>query len=104
MAYAEAVSTADFKARSEAVAPGAFREVMRELASGVALVTAADERTRAGCAVSSFASLSLSPASLLVCLNEESSTLACNRASGAFAINILAHGHLSLARRFSDDQ
>ncbi|MDE3176660.1 MAG: flavin reductase family protein [Pseudomonadota bacterium] len=101
MGYAEALSVEEFGARAASVAPGDFREAMRELASGVALVTSASERARAGCAVSSFASLSLSPASLVVCLNADSSTLACIRGSGAFAVNILSSGQEALARRFA---
>jgi flavin reductase (DIM6/NTAB) family NADH-FMN oxidoreductase RutF len=91
----------DFEARPQAVAAADFREVMRELAAGVALVTSAFERARSGCAVSSFASLSLEPASLLVCLNSGSATLACIRASRIFAVNILADRHSGLAQRFS---
>ena len=104
MVYAEALAADDFSARSVSVAPGAFREAMRELASGVALVTTAFERGRAGCAVTSFASLSLSPASLLVCLNGDSFTLRCIRASGAFAVNILSAEQEMLARRFASPQ
>ena len=104
MVYAEALSAQEFGARAASVAPGEFREAMRELASGVALVTSAFERARAGCAVSSFASLSLSPASLVVCLNAESSTLACIRASGGFAVNILSGEQEFLARRFASPQ
>jgi flavin reductase (DIM6/NTAB) family NADH-FMN oxidoreductase RutF len=101
MSSANVVAIADFEALPQAVAAEAFRDVMRELASGVALVTSAFEQKRAGCAVSSFVSLSLDPASLLVCLNGESSTLRCIRASGIFAVNILADRHRDLARRFS---
>lgn len=104
MVQVHALAVANFHDAPAGVSPPAFREVMRELASGVALVTSAFERRRAGCAVSSFASLSLSPASLLVCLNGNSSTLRCVRASGVFAVNILAGAHMPLARRFSDPQ
>ena len=101
MATAKVVAMTDFEARPQAVAAADFRDVMRELASGVALVTSAFERTRSGCAVSSFTSLSLEPASLLVCLNSASSTLSCIRASRVFAVNILADRHRGLAQRFS---
>lgn len=101
MAAARVLPINDFEARARGVAPEAYRDAMRELASGVALVTSAPERGRAGCAVSSFASLSLSPASLLVCLNTESSTLQAIRASGAFALNLLAGRHQPLAERFA---
>ena len=100
MAYTEAFSFADGGARPDVVSADAFRETMRELASGVALVTSAFEGVRAGCVVSSLASLSLTPPSLLICLNGDSSTLRCIRASGVFAVNILTERHEALARRF----
>ncbi|HXT09716.1 MAG TPA: flavin reductase family protein [Roseiarcus sp.] len=101
MALGNVVAIADFETHTQAVAAVDFREVMRELASGVALVTSAFDEARCGCAVSSFASLSLEPASLLVCLNGESATLRCIRASRVFAVNILADRHRGLAQRFA---
>lgn len=101
MAVAKMAAIADFNSGFDAVAAEEFRDVMRELASGVALVTSAFERKRSGCAVSSIASLSLDPASLLVCLNSGSATLRCLRASGVFAVNILASRHQALAQRFA---
>ncbi len=100
MAAAKLVALSEFNARAQAAAPEAFRDAMRELASGVALLTS----VRAGCAVSSFASLSLSPASLLVCLNGESATLSAIRASGVFAVNILGARHQPLAQRFASSK
>jgi flavin reductase len=96
-----ALKIADPAGTRDAASPEAFREVMRELASGVALATSAHEGRRLGCAVTSLTSLSLAPASLLVCLRCESSTLRCIRASGVFAVNILSQRHEALARRFS---
>ena len=96
-----ALKLAGPEARPEAAPPDAFRHVMRELASGVALVTTAVERTRIGCAVTSVTSLSLAPASLLVCLNTDSSTLRAIRASGVFAVNLLGGDHAALAQRFA---
>lgn len=85
-----------------AVSPETFREAMRELASGVALVTTLNQGVRAGCVVSSFASLSLTPPTMLVCLNAGSSTLRAIEASGYFALNVLGAGHEALAHRFAD--
>src|SRR4051794_36539706 len=98
---APVLKLADLSACCEAAPPDAFRDVMRELASGVALATSASEGRRAGCAVTSLTSLSLSPASLLVCLNAESTTLRCIRASGVFAVNIRGVAPEPLARRFA---
>jgi flavin reductase (DIM6/NTAB) family NADH-FMN oxidoreductase RutF len=92
---------AEFESRPDSAVAAEFRDVMRELAGGVVLVTSIFERRRSGCAVSSVASLSLEPASLLVCLNSGSDTLRCLRGSGAFAVNILASRHQALAQRFA---
>jgi len=101
MATSKVLAIADFESQPDEIAADDFRDVMRELASGVALVTTAFDRKRTGCAVSSIVSLSLEPATLLVCLNGGSATLGCLRASGVFAVNILANRHQALAQRFA---
>jgi flavin reductase (DIM6/NTAB) family NADH-FMN oxidoreductase RutF len=78
-----------------------FRLAMREFASGVAIVTCANGRARAGCTATALASFSLSPPSLVVCLERSSSTLAVLAQAGAFAVNILAGQHEALASRFA---
>jgi len=79
----------------------AFRLAMRELASGVALVTTGRGEQRSGCTATSLCSLSLDPPSLIVCIALTSSTLAALRASEAFGVNILAGPHEDLADRFA---
>jgi flavin reductase (DIM6/NTAB) family NADH-FMN oxidoreductase RutF len=78
-----------------------FRLAMREFASGVAIVTCAIGNERGGCTATALASLSLSPPSLIVCLERSSATLASLTKAGAFAVNILAAQHGPLAERFS---
>jgi flavin reductase (DIM6/NTAB) family NADH-FMN oxidoreductase RutF len=78
-----------------------FRVAMRELASGVAIVTCGEGDRRAGCTATSLASLSLTPPSLIVCLDRTTSTLARLREVGAFAVNLLAAHHAPLAARFA---
>ena len=80
---------------------GAYRHAMRELASGVALVTTGQRKSRSGCTATAVCSLSLEPPSLIVSLGRMSSTLAQLRANGVFAISILAAGHEDLAKRFA---
>jgi len=46
-----------------------FRLAMRELASGVSVITCGEGDARNGCTATSVVSLSLSPPTLLVCLN-----------------------------------
>jgi flavin reductase (DIM6/NTAB) family NADH-FMN oxidoreductase RutF len=79
----------------------AFRQAMRALASGVAIVACGEGEARRGCTVVSVASLSLAPPTLIVCLARSSSTLAGLREAGAFSINLIAARHEALAHRFS---
>jgi flavin reductase (DIM6/NTAB) family NADH-FMN oxidoreductase RutF len=79
----------------------AFRQAMRALPSGVAIVACGEGEARAGCTATSLASLSLTPPTLVVCLARSSSTLAALRDAGAFSINLLAARHRALAHRFS---
>lgn len=78
-----------------------FRLAMREFASGVAIVTCMSRGERRGCTATALASLSLTPPSLIVCLERSSSTLASLTRAGAFAVNLLAAQHGPLAARFS---
>jgi flavin reductase (DIM6/NTAB) family NADH-FMN oxidoreductase RutF len=78
-----------------------FRVAMREFASGVAIVTCANGKERAGCTATAVASLSLTPPSLVICLERSSSTLAVLTQAGAFAVNILGGQHGALASRFA---
>ena len=78
-----------------------FRLAMREFASGVAIVTCASGKERAGCTATALASLSLTPPSLVICLERSSSTLAVLTQAGAFAVNILSAQHAALASRFA---
>jgi len=77
-----------------------IRLAMREFASGVAMVTCANGKERAG-TVTALASLSLSPPSLVICLERSSSTLTGLTQAGTFAVNILAAQHGPLASRFA---
>jgi flavin reductase (DIM6/NTAB) family NADH-FMN oxidoreductase RutF len=79
----------------------AFRLAMRELASGVAVVTTGRGEQRSGCTATSLCSLSLDPPSLIVCIALDSSTLAALRASKTFGVNVLAGLHEDLADRFA---
>jgi flavin reductase (DIM6/NTAB) family NADH-FMN oxidoreductase RutF len=79
----------------------AFRNAMRALSSGVAIIASGEDEARAGCTAISLTSLSLAPPTLIVCLARSSSTLARLREVGAFSINLLAARHQALAHRFS---
>jgi flavin reductase (DIM6/NTAB) family NADH-FMN oxidoreductase RutF len=78
-----------------------FRLAMREFASGVAIVTCGAGDKRSGCTATAITSLSLTPPSLVLCLDRAASTLASLREVGAFAVNLLGGQHEKLAGRFA---
>jgi flavin reductase (DIM6/NTAB) family NADH-FMN oxidoreductase RutF len=82
--------------------PDAFRSVLGRFATGVTVVTVADpSRGDFGITVNAFASLSLSPPLVLVCIDHEASVHPVMRTASHFAVNILAAEQEPIARRFS---
>jgi flavin reductase (DIM6/NTAB) family NADH-FMN oxidoreductase RutF len=81
-----------------------FRRAMRELASGVSIVTTGQGRSRSGLTVTSVSSLSMEPMSLIVCLNQSSSTLPLIRANRSFGVSFLGENQRDLADRFAGRQ
>ena len=79
----------------------AFRGCVGEFATGVAVVTAEHERVPAGMTLNSFTSVSLEPLLVLVSLGISSRTLHATRASGRFAVSILARAQRDVALEFS---
>jgi 3-hydroxy-9,10-secoandrosta-1,3,5(10)-triene-9,17-dione monooxygenase reductase component len=79
----------------------ALRSVMRYWGTGVTIVTAQTDGERHGMTVSSFTSLSLEPALVLISL--ESSTRTCRlvHASRVFGVTILAAHQQALSDRFA---
>jgi len=83
------------------VGPPAFREVLRSFATGVTVVTSGGAGAPCGVTANAFASVSLEPPLVLVCLNARSSSAATIARNGAFAVNVLAAGQEWLSRRFA---
>jgi flavin reductase len=68
-----------------------FKDAMRRLASGVSLVTSGTpEHGYAGLIATSVVSLSMDPPTLLVCVNQSSSSHPVIDACGAFCVNLLS--------------
>lgn len=87
------------------IGPDEFRRVLGHFATGVTIVTTCDADARpSGLTVSAFASLSLDPPLVLVCIDHKSQTYPALRESGRFAINVLALGQEVLSRRFASTQ
>lgn len=85
-----------------AVDPELFRSAMRQFPSGVTVVTARDAADRPhGFTASSFCSVSLEPALVLVCLSTAANSYPAFSRCGTFAVSILRHDQQDLAERFS---
>jgi flavin reductase (DIM6/NTAB) family NADH-FMN oxidoreductase RutF len=78
-----------------------FKEVVSKFASGVTIVTTADERGFHGVTVSSFCSLSLDPPLVLVCIDRSIQSHELITSAPTFAVNILSRGQTFLAEQFS---
>lgn len=81
----------------------AFRAVLGRFATGVTVVTAADQSGAAyGMTVSAFASVSLRPPLVLMCIDRSASLHDTLAGAPYFAVNILASTQEAIARRFAD--
>jgi len=72
-------------------------------ATGVTIVTARAGDRIHGMTVSAFTEVSLEPPLVLVCIDRTSGTQPVIAEGGVFAVNILARGQESLAKRFASD-
>jgi flavin reductase (DIM6/NTAB) family NADH-FMN oxidoreductase RutF len=78
-----------------------FKQAMRHLAGGVAIVATGSGNSRRGLTVSSVTSVCSDPPCLLVGINTSSETHNQILANRGFAVSILGKGHEALARRFA---
>lgn len=87
---------------AEAALRSDFKEVMSCVATPVSIVTAmADDGLPFGATVSAFASLSITPAMVMVALDRSSRTLEVIRESGRFGLNVLGADQAGLAMSFA---
>ena len=82
-------------------AAGDFAEAMSRLASGVVLVTTLRAGRPWGVTVTSFASVSADPPTVLVSLGRESAAAAAIRSTFCFGVSMLALDQVPVARRGS---
>ena len=83
------------------VTPDLFRQVMSNWATGVTIVTTDGGPTPYGLTVSSFASVSLDPVLVLVCLDNRLSGLNYFTDSKHFGISILSDSQQDVSRLFA---
>lgn len=89
------------KPQREPVSLQDFRDSMAALAGGVCIVTARDEDERAGRTATAVMSLSGSPPSLLVSLDNNSLLAAMIRKRGTFSIAMLTRAQWTIADAFA---
>ncbi len=80
-----------------------FRDVMGRFATGVTVVTTANQGRLDGFTASSFSSVSLEPPLVLVCIGKDATCHAAFSGGDCFAINILSAEQADLSVRFSSD-
>jgi flavin reductase (DIM6/NTAB) family NADH-FMN oxidoreductase RutF len=78
-----------------------FRQAMGHFASGVTVVTTQQDGELYGMTVSSFASLSLNPPLVLICIDKSVPSHEAIRSAGHFVVNILEERQEHLSRRFA---
>ena len=84
-----------------AVAPDIFRSVLGSFATGVAVVTTRLGDEVHGTTMSAFASVSLVPPFVLICVDRSSESHDLISQSGVFAVNILHDGQSDLSASLS---
>jgi flavin reductase (DIM6/NTAB) family NADH-FMN oxidoreductase RutF len=90
-----------------AVDDAEFKQALSHFASGVTVVTTEHGGRRYGMTVASFASLSLHPPLVLVCIEKAVKTHDAIAASGKFGVSILTKSQAEVSNRFaskSDDK
>jgi flavin reductase (DIM6/NTAB) family NADH-FMN oxidoreductase RutF len=78
-----------------------FKHAMRHVPTGVTVVTSLRDGEPRGITVNSFASVSLEPPSLLICINREARSYLFISSSRVFCVNVLAGEQRALAEHFS---
>jgi flavin reductase (DIM6/NTAB) family NADH-FMN oxidoreductase RutF len=78
-----------------------FKLAMSQFASGVTVVTTEHEGERYGMTVASFASLSLRPPLVIVCIEKNVRSHDAIAASGKFGVSILAADQTAVSNRFA---
>lgn len=85
------------------VSASRFREMMSRFPTGVAVVTATDRLGQPhGATCSSLSSVTLSPPTLLVCLQTNGATVTAIQSTGRFAVNLLRFDSRRVAELFAD--
>jgi|SRR5579862_4174308 len=79
----------------------AFKEAMRRVPTGVAVVTSSKDGEPRGITVNAFASVSTDPPTLLICINRAARSYLYIAESKTFCLNVLDGDQRHLAERFA---
>jgi flavin reductase (DIM6/NTAB) family NADH-FMN oxidoreductase RutF len=79
----------------------AFKDAMRQMAGGVSVITAGVGEERTGLTVISAVSLSMTPPTMVVCVNRSASAWSVIHRRRHFCVNALGAHHQSVADRFA---
>lgn len=81
---------------------GQFKMAMGRFASSVTLITTLDDDGHShGLAATAFSSVSMDPASVLICVNRTASASPVIKRSGLFCVNMLQNRHEPICKIFS---
>jgi len=78
-----------------------FRLAMRQLAATVNVITTQDGMNRCGLTATAVCSLSITPPSMVICVNRSGVAHQAISAAGCFCVNILADTQAEIAMRFA---
>lgn len=78
-----------------------FKATMRHTASGIVVISTVDSREMCGFTANSFTSLSLTPPTVLFCLNKNSRSLRALGKSGKFGVSVLSSAQEAVSRNFA---
>lgn len=93
-------SESTLASRDEVVA-FTLKSAMRQLASGVSVITTSYEETWHGMTATSVTCLAMEPPSLLVCINRSAAIHAPLMAAGTLCVNLLSNSQEEMCRLFS---
>ena len=93
--------TVNERTERPAVAEREFRDALAQFATGVTIITARAPTGFVGFTANSFNSVSLEPPLVIWSLARRSRSLAIFEGAAQYAVNVLAHDQIELARRFS---
>jgi len=83
------------------IRPDLFRDAMASFASGITAITSERNGVAVGMIATSVCSVSIDPASLLVCVNKTASMHSVIFEKQAFNVSLLSTDHIEVAERFA---